>query len=83
MLIIGLVVGGLAKLIMPGKNPGGILATLLLGIAGSFVAGVAGRSIGHYQPGDTPSIITSILGAVFLLAVYRLITGHTRHQRLA
>jgi uncharacterized membrane protein YeaQ/YmgE (transglycosylase-associated protein family) len=72
MLIIGLVVGALAKLIMPGKDPGGVIVTMLLGIAGSFVAGYVGRAIGHYQPGDSPGIITSILGAIALLGIYRL-----------
>jgi uncharacterized membrane protein YeaQ/YmgE (transglycosylase-associated protein family) len=73
MLIIGLVVGALAKLIMPGKDPGGVIVTMLLGVAGSFVAGTVGRAIGHYHAGDTPGIITSILGAIALLACYRLI----------
>jgi uncharacterized membrane protein YeaQ/YmgE (transglycosylase-associated protein family) len=72
MLIIGLVVGALAKLIMPGKDPGGLIVTMLLGIAGSFVAGYVGRMIGHYQPGARPGIIASILGAIALLALYRL-----------
>jgi uncharacterized membrane protein YeaQ/YmgE (transglycosylase-associated protein family) len=77
MLIIGLIVGSLAKLIMPGKDPGGVIVTMLLGVAGSFVAGYVGRAIGHYQPGDTPGIITSILGAVAILGVYRLFVHRT------
>jgi uncharacterized membrane protein YeaQ/YmgE (transglycosylase-associated protein family) len=72
MLIIGLVAGALAKLIMPGKDPGGIIVTMLLGIAGSFVAGFLGRAIGHYQAGDRPGIIASIIGAVLILGVYRV-----------
>jgi len=72
MLVIGLIVGALAKLIMPGKDPGGIIVTMLLGVAGSFVAGFAGRMIGHYQQGARPGIIASILGAIVLLGVYRL-----------
>jgi uncharacterized membrane protein YeaQ/YmgE (transglycosylase-associated protein family) len=72
MLIIGLVVGALAKLIMPGKDPGGVIVTMLLGVAGSFVAGFIGRSLGHYQQGETPGIIASIIGAVLLLGIYRL-----------
>jgi uncharacterized membrane protein YeaQ/YmgE (transglycosylase-associated protein family) len=72
MLIIGLIVGALAKLIMPGKDPGGVIVTMLLGVAGSFVAGYAGRAIGHYHAGDTPGIIASILGAIAILGVYRL-----------
>jgi uncharacterized membrane protein YeaQ/YmgE (transglycosylase-associated protein family) len=73
MLLIGLVVGALAKLIMPGKDPGGVIVTMLLGVAGSFVAGYVGRAIGHYQPGDTPGIITSVLGAIAILGGYRLV----------
>jgi uncharacterized membrane protein YeaQ/YmgE (transglycosylase-associated protein family) len=79
MLIIGLIVGALAKLIMPGKNPGGVGVTMLLGVAGSFVAGYVGRAIGHYQVGDTPGIITSTLGAIFILWVYRLFLRLTHH----
>jgi uncharacterized membrane protein YeaQ/YmgE (transglycosylase-associated protein family) len=72
MLIIGLVAGALAKLIMPGKDPGGVIVTMLLGVAGSFVAGFLGRSIGHYQPGDRPGLIASVIGAIILLGCYRL-----------
>jgi uncharacterized membrane protein YeaQ/YmgE (transglycosylase-associated protein family) len=74
MLIIGLIVGALAKLIMPGKHPGGILVPMLLGIAGAVTAGFVGRMIGLYAPGQRVGFIMSILGAILLLAVYRLIT---------
>jgi uncharacterized membrane protein YeaQ/YmgE (transglycosylase-associated protein family) len=77
MLIIGLVVGALAKLIMPGHDPGGIIVTMLLGIAGSFVAGMVGRAVGWYQPGEPAGFIASIIGAVVLLAIYRAIIGRT------
>jgi uncharacterized membrane protein YeaQ/YmgE (transglycosylase-associated protein family) len=73
MLIIGLVVGALAKLIMPGKDPGGVIVTMLLGVAGSFVAGYIGRAVGHYHSGDTPGIIASIVGAIAILAGYRVL----------
>jgi uncharacterized membrane protein YeaQ/YmgE (transglycosylase-associated protein family) len=79
-LIIGLVVGALAKLIMPGKDPGGIIVTMLLGVAGSFIAGFIGRSVGHYQAHQRPGIIASVIGAVILLAIYRVILGAT-HRR--
>jgi len=76
MLIIGLIVGALAKLFMPGKDPGGIIVTMLLGIAGSFVAGFIGRAVGLYRdPASGPGIIASILGAMLLLFVYRLVIG--------
>ena len=79
MLIIGLVVGALAKLFMPGRDPGGIILTSLLGIAGSFVAGAIGRSFGFYHRGiDGPGIIASILGAMLLLLIYRLAIGRRR-----
>jgi uncharacterized membrane protein YeaQ/YmgE (transglycosylase-associated protein family) len=71
-LLIGLIVGALAKLVMPGKDPGGIIITIVLGIAGAFVARLIGRALGWYAAGDTPGIILSIVGAVVLLAAYRL-----------
>lgn len=78
MLIIGLVVGALAKLIMPGKDPGGVIVTMLLGIAGSFVAGWIGHAVGWYKTGsEGPGIIASVIGAVLILAAYRLVVGAT------
>jgi len=74
-IIIGAVVGALAKFVMPGKDPGGIIITILLGVAGSFVAGMLGHALGWYAAGDGPGIIASILGAVILLAVYRAVAG--------
>ncbi len=70
--IIGLVVGALAKLIMPGKDPGGIIVTMLLGIAGSFIATFLGRAVGLYQAGEAAGFIMSLIGAIILLAAYRL-----------
>ena len=72
MCLIGLVAGALAKLIMPGKDPGGIIVTMLLGIAGSLVAGFLGRSLGWYQTGQGAGLIMSVVGAILLLVVYRL-----------
>ena len=74
-LIIGLVVGALAKLIMPGKDPGGVIITMLIGIAGSFIAGLLGHALGWYKVGDGPGIIASVIGAVILLAIYRAVIG--------
>jgi len=76
-LIVGLIVGALAKLVMPGKDPGGIIITMLLGIAGSFVAGALGHSLGLYSLGEGPGLLASVLGAVILLAIYRLV-AHPR-----
>jgi uncharacterized membrane protein YeaQ/YmgE (transglycosylase-associated protein family) len=78
ILIVGLVIGALAKLIMPGRDPGGIFVTMMLGVAGALVGRLIGRLIGMYGPGEHAGIIMSILGAILLLAVYRLAIRH-RH----
>ncbi len=70
--IIGLVVGALAKFIMPGKDPGGIIITTLLGIAGSFLGTFLGRAVGLYQAGQTAGFLMSLVGAILLLVIYRL-----------
>jgi len=77
MIVIGLIVGALAKLIMPGRDPGGIIVTILLGIAGSVVAGLIGRAVGWYSEGQPAGFIASIIGAIVILAIYRLIIGRT------
>jgi uncharacterized membrane protein YeaQ/YmgE (transglycosylase-associated protein family) len=75
-LIIGLVVGAIAKLIMPGRDPGGIIITMLIGVAGALLAGFLGRALGWYtDPGQGPGIIASIIGALILLFLYRVFTG--------
>ena len=72
-LIVGLFVGAIAKLLMPGRDPGGWIITMLLGIAGAVLAGFVGRAAGIYRPGDIgPGVIASILGAMVLLGIYRL-----------
>ena len=78
MLIIGLIVGALAKLVMPGRDPGGIFITMLLGVAGSLIAGFLGRQLGWYANNEGAGFIASILGAVVLLAIYRAVTGSRR-----
>ena len=78
MLIIGLIVGAIAKLIMPGKDPGGIIVTIILGIAGAFLAGFLGRAMGWYGEGDVAGFIASVIGAIILLIIYRLIAGRSR-----
>ena len=77
MCVIGLIAGALAKLIMPGRDPGGIIVTILLGIAGSLVAGYLGRVLGMYEPGEGAGLIMSIVGAILLLVVYRLFRRST------
>jgi len=65
--IIGLIIGAVAKLIMPGKDPGGWIVTILLGLAGSFIAGYLGRLVGWYKEGQSAGFIMSVLCAVLLL----------------
>jgi uncharacterized membrane protein YeaQ/YmgE (transglycosylase-associated protein family) len=77
MIVIGLIVGALAKLVMPGRDPGGIIVTILLGIAGSVVAGLIGRAVGWYSEGQSAGFLASVVGAIVILAIYRLIIGRT------
>lgn len=72
-IIVGLVVGALAKLIMPGRDGGSILTTILLGIGGALLAGFIGRSMGMYEEGEGSGIIASLVGAILLLAIYRMV----------
>ena len=77
MLVVGLVVGALAKLFMPGRDPGGIIVTMLIGLAGAALAGFLGRAVGWYNAGEASGFIASILGAVLLLVIYRALVGRT------
>ncbi len=72
-LVIGLLIGAVAKLLMPGKDPGGCIITILLGIAGAFIAGYLGQAFGWYQPGQPAGFIASVIGAMLLLLLYRLL----------
>lgn len=75
-LIVGLIVGAVAKLLMPGRDPGGIIVTMLIGIAGALLAGFLGRAMGLYSdPGQGPGIIASVIGAMILLFLYRFLIG--------
>ena len=73
--IIGLIVGAIAKFLMPGKDPGGIWITMLIGVAGSLLASFLGRAVGWYQSGQSAGFIMSVVGALILLVIYRLIKG--------
>ena len=73
--VIGLAVGALAKFIMPGKDPGGIIVTMLLGIGGAMVATMLGRTVGLYSSGEGAGLIASVVGAILILAVYRWFVG--------
>lgn len=72
-IIFGLVVGALAKLVMPGRDPGGIIVTMLIGIAGALVGGFLGRVMGLYGPGQSAGFLMSFLGAIILLMLYRMV----------
>lgn len=72
-ILIGLVAGAIAKALMPGRDPGGCLVTILIGIAGAVVAGFLGQAVGWYDPGEGAGFIAAILGAILILFVYRLI----------
>lgn len=72
-IVIGLVAGVLGKLIMPGKDPGGIIVTILLGIAGALLAGFVGQAVGWYGEGKPAGFIAATLGAIVLLALYRVV----------
>ena len=76
-VLIGLVIGALAKLVMPGKDPGGILVTIIIGIAGSVGATFLGQLIGWYKQGQSAGFFMSLLGAVLILWIYRLIKSKT------
>jgi uncharacterized membrane protein YeaQ/YmgE (transglycosylase-associated protein family) len=70
-ILFGLVVGIIAKLLMPGRDPGGFIITILLGIAGALVGGFIGRAMGFYGPNQSAGWLVSILGAIILLVIYR------------
>jgi uncharacterized membrane protein YeaQ/YmgE (transglycosylase-associated protein family) len=80
--VAGLIVGALAKLVMPGNDPGGIIVTIVLGIVGAMVAGGIGRALGWYAPGEPAGWIMSILGAVLLLLLYRQVFGRAGGARV-
>jgi uncharacterized membrane protein YeaQ/YmgE (transglycosylase-associated protein family) len=74
-LIIGLLVGLVAKALMPGKDPGGLIVTALLGITGALIADFVGRSMNWYADGQPAGFIASVIGAIALLAIYRMVIG--------
>ena len=77
-IVIGLIAGAIAKLLMPGKDPGGCLITILLGIAGALLAGFIGKSIGWYDEGEAAGFIAAIVGAFIILLIYRLVMRRRR-----
>jgi uncharacterized membrane protein YeaQ/YmgE (transglycosylase-associated protein family) len=77
-IVIGGLAGAVAKLLMPGKDPGGCIITILLGIAGALLAGFLGKSIGWYDPGEGAGFVAAIVGAFLILLIYRLVLSRRR-----
>ena len=76
-ILFGLVVGVVAKFLMPGRDPGGFAITIGLGIVGAFVGGFVGRMLGWYRDGDPVGFVMAVLGAIVVLAIYRKTAGRT------
>jgi uncharacterized membrane protein YeaQ/YmgE (transglycosylase-associated protein family) len=76
-IVFGLIVGAIAKLLMPGRDPGGIIVTMALGIAGALAGGFIGRALGWYGPNDGAGFLMSLVGAVLLLWIYRMVAGRS------
>lgn len=74
-VIIGLIVGIVAKFLMPGRDPGGFIVTAIIGIVGSVIATFIGRTLGFYEVGESAGFIAAVLGAIVLLFLYRMVTG--------
>lgn len=74
-LVVGLIIGAIAKFLIPGKDPGGMIITMLLGVAGAFTANLIGSSMGYYDPNEPAGFVSSVIGAVILLAIYRAVIG--------
>ncbi|HEX6175562.1 MAG TPA: GlsB/YeaQ/YmgE family stress response membrane protein [Candidatus Binatia bacterium] len=77
-IIFGVSVGIVGKFLMPGRDPGGFLVTILLGIAGALLGGFVGRALGFYQEGEPAGFIMAVIGAIILLAIYRAVIGRRR-----
>ena len=77
-IIFGLIVGVVAKLLMPGRDPGGMIVTILLGIVGALIGGFIGRVLGWYGEGDPVGFVMAVIGAILVLFAYRKISGSSR-----
>jgi uncharacterized membrane protein YeaQ/YmgE (transglycosylase-associated protein family) len=77
-IFFGLIVGIIAKIVMPGRDPGGFIVTILIGIVGALVGGFIGRAVGLYGPDDTAGFFMALLGAIVLLALYRVVARPRR-----
>jgi uncharacterized membrane protein YeaQ/YmgE (transglycosylase-associated protein family) len=74
-IVFGLIVGVVAKFLMPGRDPGGFIVTIVIGIAGGLLGGWIGRAMGIYREGDAVGFVMAVIGAIILLIVYRLVIG--------
>lgn len=74
-LLIGLIVGAVAKFLMPGRDPGGFIVTTILGVVGAMLATFLGQSLGLYRAGEPAGFIGAVIGAIIILAIYRMIAG--------
>jgi len=79
-IVFGLVVGAIAKLLMPGKDPGGIIVTMVLGVVGALLGGFIGRALGMYNANEGAGFIMALVGAVLVLLIYRMTVGGRRHR---
>ena len=79
-IVFGLIVGAIAKLLMPGRDPGGIIVTMVLGIVGALLGGFIGRALGFYTEGEPAGFIMALLGAIAVLLIYRMTVGGRRHR---
>lgn len=75
--LIGLLIGAVAKFLMPGRDPGGFIVTSIIGVIGSFLASYIGQTLGLYRIGEPSGFLASVLGAMLLLLIYRVIAGRT------
>lgn len=80
--LVGLVVGIIAKFLMPGRDPGGFIITALLGISGSMIANFIGSSMGWYREGEAAGFVSSVIGAVILLGIYRAVTARSERRSI-
>jgi uncharacterized membrane protein YeaQ/YmgE (transglycosylase-associated protein family) len=82
-LIVGLIVGAIARFLMPGKDPGGFVVTMLLGVAGAIIANLIGTAAGFYNTGEPAGFVASVVGAVILLAIYRSVSGRNNRRPIS
>jgi uncharacterized membrane protein YeaQ/YmgE (transglycosylase-associated protein family) len=79
-IVFGLIVGVVAKFLTPGRDPGGFIVTIIIGIVGALLGGFIGRAVGLYREDDPVGFVMAVIGAVVLLLLYRLVTGRGRHR---